>query len=169
MKDRHRKRAPEVPDLLKQAAVLEDDLRNAHQRLENLSEQNITVNGKGYRVTFSRVLSEDELRRIEAMNFAGSDETLADVQQVLEAALTILNMQNEVKLVVLSVREDASEDCRAEFRMGGSGDWLPVLEMDVDTENGCRDIIEDACSPVSPEPDVEYRIRNVKTNDIIEV
>lgn len=169
MRGARRKLTPEVPELLKQAAVLEDDLRNAHQNLENLSEQIVAVNGKRYRVAFSRTLSEDELRRIEAMNFAGSDKTLADVQQVLEAALAILNMQNEVKLVVLSVREDASEDYRAEFRMDGSSDWLPVLEMDVDTENGCRDIIEDMRSSVSPEPDIEYRIRNVETNQIIDV
>lgn len=41
--------------------------------------------------------------------------------------------------------------------------------MDVDTENGCRDIIEDMRSSVSPEPDIEYRIRNVETNQIIDV
>lgn len=151
-----RKLAPEVPDLLKQAAVLEDDLRNAHQRLENLSEQIITVNGKRYRMTFSRTLSEDELRRITAMILAGSDKTPADVRQVLENALAMLEMQDEARLAVLSVREDACEKWVAEVWVPVDGQWRLVDRMEPDTEDACRARIEHNRSPYV-DPDTKYR------------
>ena len=162
MKDRHHKLAPEVPELLKQAAALEDDLRNARQRLENLSEQIITVNGKPYRVAFSRTVSEDELRRISEMILAGSDKTPADVQQVLENALAMLEMQDEARLAVLSVREDACKKWVAEVWVPVDGQWRLVDRMEPDTEDACRDRIEDNRSSYI-DPNTKYRIHNVTT------
>jgi len=53
----------------------------------------IKAGGKAYRATFSRPLSDDEARRVAAMNFAGSVSTLADVRKVVEAALAVLNIR----------------------------------------------------------------------------